>query len=323
MLLAAPDVAIGGTVEIYSRDDEAAKWVPMPLGQASKYSTTRTIGFHRDKVTGVDRVFAGNDTLGTLTGVYDPRAPGRIRWEKSPEFEVPRGERVMGFCDCNGVFYCATTCNIFRRTDGATPSRKQVYYRPEEKAPVGIRGLTAVPNPTGAGEVLLFAALSKVRRIDPSENFKETIELGMPSFLTGLLGIKVSFALAAYNEFMPFTIPGSGETVWLFGFESSYPAAVIETNPPPKVRLFVREETKWYFAAEARYFIRHAKGRDIRYEVAEVTDPRKPTLVAVRTIALSPFVADRGQALYFGGFDCNSQPSHNTAWVYRGELPGR
>ena len=75
------------------------------------------------------------------------------------------------------------------------------------------------------------------------------------------------------------------------------------------------------FAGNGRYCIRHAKGADITYEVAEITDPREPQLVATRTIAVSPFPEDQGQALYFAGYDCNGVPSHNTAWIYRGELP--
>jgi hypothetical protein len=118
-------------------------------------------------------------------------------------------------------------------------------------------------------------------------------------------------------------MPETGELVWLFGFESTYPPATVETKPTPNLRLFVREDHHSYFAAEARYFIRHARGQTIRYEVAEVTDPLKPTLVAVRAIAISPFAEDRGRAFYFGGFDCNSVPSHNTAWVYRAEWPSR
>jgi poly(A) polymerase len=319
LLLAAPDVAAGGTIEIFSRDDEAGTWAPMAVGRAGRYSTTRALGLHRDSTTGVDRIFAGNDTRGILSGVYDPGAPGRIRWQPTPEFPVPGEERAMGFCNANGVFYVATTRGIFRRTDGPTPVWTQVYSCPGEKSPVGIRGLTAVPNPAGAGESLLFAALSKVRRIDPADGFKETIELDMPEFLTGLRGIKVGFALAAYNEFLPCVMPATGERVWLFGFESSYPPAVVEAKPPPDLRLFTREGYRWYFDARAQYFIRHAEGDRIRYEVAEVTDPRGPTLVAVRAIAESPFPGDRGRAFYFGGFDCNSQPSHHTAWIYRGE----
>jgi len=323
MLMAAPDVAIGGTVEIFSLYDETAPWTSMPLGTATVYSTTRAIGFHHDAVTGVDLVFAGNDTLGTLRGVYDPRAPGRIRWDKTPEFPVPPDERVMGFCNCNGVCYCATTKCIFRRTDGKFPSWQQVYSCPKEKKAVGIRGLTAIPNPSGEGESLLFAALRKVRRLDVN-GFKETIELDMPAFLTEQRGSDVAFALAAYNEFLPYTLPGTGETVWLFGFESSYPPRALRTPKAADLRLFVREDVipNWHFDARAFYFIRRVNHGTVTYTTEEVTDPLNPTLVSVRAIAVSPFPEDKGKAFYFCGFDCNSIPSHNTAWIYRATIAG-
>jgi hypothetical protein len=323
MLLAAPDATAHGTVQIFSRDDTSGTWVPMNFAEASKYSTTRALGLHRDKTTGVDRVFAGNDQLGVLSGVYDSHAAGRIRWELTAELDVPAGHRVMGFCNCDGVFFCATTCNIFMRTDGHSPSWKRVYSRPEEIAPVGIRGLTAVPNPSGRGEVLLFAALSKIRRLDPSADFQESIELDMRTYLAGILGIRVPSVLAAYNDFVPYSVPGSKETVWLAGFECTFPPAVIESSPSPKPRVFFVAEKHMYFAAEARYFIRHASRGGIHYEVAEIADSKKPTLVSVRAIAGSPFASDRGRALYFAGFDCNYQPSHNTGWVYRGQFPPR
>lgn len=323
ILLAAPDVRVNGTVEIFSRDDETSTWVAMALGKAARYSTTRAIGFHHDKVTGVDLIFAGNDTLGTLRGVYDPHATGRIRWEKTPEFPVPAGERVMGFCDCNGVCYCATTTTIFKRTDGPAASWQQVYSCPQETSPVGIRGLTAVPNPSGDGESLLFAALSKVRRVDVNEGNKETVELDMPAFLTEQRGIKVSFALAAYNEFVPYKMPGTGETVWLFGFESMYPpVAVLKALPAPEMRLLVKEAPLRCYDARGFYFIRHVKEGKVSYTTEEITDARKPMLVSVRVIAVSPFAEDKGRAFYFGGYDCNSVPSHNTGWIYRGEPGG-
>jgi hypothetical protein len=75
-----------------------------------------------------------------------------------------------------------------------------------------------------------------------------------------------------------------------------------------------------HFVGNGRYCVRHAKGADITYEVAEITDPREPQLVATRVIAVSPFPEDQGKALYFAGYDCNGVPSHNTAWIYRGTL---
>ena len=101
----------------------------------------------------------------------------------------------MGFCDCNGILYCATSRHIYQRTDGAAPAWKDVYFCEKEITPVGIRGLTAVPKPGGKGEVLWFVALRKVRRLDPAAGFKETIELDMPVFLTEKLGVQVTGVL--------------------------------------------------------------------------------------------------------------------------------
>lgn len=321
LLLAAPDVQ-RGPVNVFCRDDATGQWAASTLGVVTNYTSTRALGFHRDRVTGREQVFAGTDKLGVCAGVLDAAAPGHLRWAAASEMRTPAGERVMGFCDCNGTFYCATSRHIFQRTDGATPAWTEIYFCPEETSPCGLRGLSSVPNPNGRGEVLLFAALSKVRRIDPADGCKETVEMDLPQFLTQLWGVKVSFVLSAYNEFLPCKLPGTGEPVWLFGFESSYPAAAVQANAG-KLRLFVREGHRGAFAAEARYFVRHANGTHIRYEVAEVADPRQSALVAVRALAVSPFAADGARALYFGGFDCNAVPSHNTAWIYRGILPAR
>ena len=152
-----------------------------------------------------------------------------------PEFPTAEGERVMGFCNCNGIFYCASSRHIYQRIDGSAPAWKEIYFCPQEINPCGIRGLSAVPNPAAAGEVLLFVALSKVRRLDPADGFKETVELDTPEFLTRQLGVKVTYVLAAYNEFLPYTMP-RGETVRLFGFECCHPAAVVHANPRIQAR---------------------------------------------------------------------------------------
>ncbi len=329
ILLAAPDnvvskaedagVSADGEAKIYCRrGDKSSSWTATILGKSFRYSSTRAIGFHRDAATGVDLVFAGNSPLGNIRGVYDPHAPGQIRWDATPECPVPAGERVMGFCDCNGACYCATTKRIFRRTDGPSPSWQQIYYCPEEKNAVGIRGLTAVPNLSGKGESLLFMALRKVRRLDVN-GCKETVEVDMPAFVTGQWGVKVVAGMGAYNEFAPYTLPDTGEKVWLFGFESAYSAAVAK-RLPPAFRLVENDNPPRHFDARAFYFIRRVNSGIINFEAMEVTDPRKPTLVSVRTMVVSPFAEDHGQAFYFAGYDCNRIPSHNTAWIYRAEV---
>jgi len=317
MLLTAPDTVGVGDVQVFSLDDKTNELVPMSLGMStSSYASTRAIGFHRDSKTGIDLVFAGNDVLGMFSGSYDPNVSGRIKWQGSPELAIPVGERVMGFTDCNGVCYCATSNHIYKRFDGPSHSWEQVYYDPKETNAVGIRGLTSVPNPSGNDEVLLFRSSNMVRHIDPADNNKETAELDLNAYLTKILDVSVSFNLCAYNDFLSYTVPDTGEKVYLFGCEITYPAYVVTNNP--SLRVF-KTPSSGIYAAEGRFFIRHANKDGINFELAEIIDPSLPTLVSVRTIAISPFAADRGQVIYFGGFDCNYQSSHNTAWIYRGE----
>ncbi len=43
-----------------------------------------------------------------------------------------------------------------------------------------------------------------------------------------------------------------------------------------------------------------------------------PTMVSVRTLAVSPFADDPPGTVYAGGFDANNTKVHNSAWLYRG-----
>jgi hypothetical protein len=315
MLLAAPDTVGPGDVQVFSLDDNTGKLVPMSLGVSiATYAQTRAIGSHHDAVTGIDMVFACNDILGMISGCYDPSLSGRIKWQSKPELVIPRGERGMAFTNCGGALYCATTNHIYKRTDGATPSWQPVYYDPMEISAVGIRGLTAVPNPSGKGEVILFRSSNAVRHIAPADNYKETVELDLNSYFGDFLKTPMPFVLCAYNDFLPYVVPGVGETVYLFGVFTKYSSHEVQNHPEWRV---FRTPTETY-AAEGRYLIRHTSVRHVSFDVAEVTDPALPILASVRTITVSPFPADNGRVLYFGGFDCASQPSHNTAWIYQG-----
>jgi hypothetical protein len=78
----------------------------------------------------------------------------------------------------------------------------------------------------------------------------------------------------------------------------------------------------------ASYLIRH---RDATCEWGGVFDPAVPLpnptaggLRATRAVRISPFPEDGGRVLFFSGFDAASQTGpvwHNTAWIYRAELP--
>lgn len=72
------------------------------------------------------------------------------------------------------------------------------------------------------------------------------------------------------------------------------------------------------------YLVRHPDGR---YEWARIFDyehplPEGDELKAARCIAPSPFSGEAGRVFYFGGYDAGGRlRKHNTAWIYRGEMP--
>ena len=95
----------------------------------SHLSQVRSFGSHRDRVTGIDYVFAGHDPRGIFSGVYDPAVPGRIRWSETAEFDIstisvadfPGMEgrlRVTSFAECNDRLYATVGQQIYERTDG-------------------------------------------------------------------------------------------------------------------------------------------------------------------------------------------------------------
>jgi len=328
LLLAGSTARKGGTISIWSRNDESGVWSRMPLGEAKGASQIRAMGFHRDRVTGVDMVFAGVSgtkasipSLGLLTGSYSAGLEGRLVWNPRPEIVLPRGERFMEFTVCNGAFYAATSNHIFRRMDGKNPTWKPVYHDKTLSAPVGIRGLATVPAVGGEGEELLFISWAKIRRLNPAKANKVTVEQDIPGLLTDQLGLPIQGALAGYNKTVSYR-HSSGAALWLIGFQCNYDRRYIENGNLKKHHIKVRNDGRrpiLYFAAEGRYLIRTMKDGTPVYQVRAIDDPGRNQLGAVRTICRSPFEGD-GDVLYMGGVDCNGIPGHDSGWVFRVEL---
>jgi hypothetical protein len=69
---------------VFSRDDATGAWTAAALAQDQPIPgflpQVRSFGRHRDRVTGVDLAFAGQDPRGVFSGVYDPAVSTRIRW---------------------------------------------------------------------------------------------------------------------------------------------------------------------------------------------------------------------------------------------------
>jgi hypothetical protein len=274
-----------------------------------------------DGVTGVSLAFTGNDT-GIYSGTYDPKAR-TIVWANSSETwkQVPKpGWRVMSFTTCENRFYATVGASIYQRQDGPTPSWNTVYtasFPPgaDINATGGLRGIYCAAKASG-GHTLLVAkqGVSSVLNVDQDSAFEASVEQDVNALATRELGTMVNGVLFAYNEFTPATDPVTQEPVLLAGYEAHLPNSV-----PASIPVWTSSGSGFY-AARAHYLVRRADASYAAYEMEDPTLDSPPPRVSVRTMALSPFAADRGTVVYAGGFDCNGTPEHNTAWVLKGPV---
>ena len=200
-MLIAANWDLSGAGRVFSRDDATGVWAAATLAQDRPIPNflpqVRSFGQHRDRVTGTDRVFAGQDPRGVFSGTYDPTIPGRIRWSTAPELDLssvsPAGIsgrngylRVSSFAECSGELYTAIGQHIYERIDGAEPHWRLVYTNAyPDHSETGLRGLTTIPDPSGRGEVLLAAvegSTARIVRVDPRSG-SEVTELDLPDFL--------------------------------------------------------------------------------------------------------------------------------------------
>ncbi|KPK49362.1 MAG: hypothetical protein AMK72_04715, partial [Planctomycetes bacterium SM23_25] len=297
---------------IWARDDARDTWVKTTLEGDPKYRrSTRAVIVHRDRKTGVDRIFIAAGALGIYSGVYDPQQPGKIRWGSQAELG-PVTIRPMAFVEANGSLYASAGACVYLRKDGASPAWEKVYCdnTPEHWELGGIRGLTAVASPNGSGESILFSHTDRIIRIDPNKDHRATVELRIRQLLQKSWGAAVRGSIiAAYSDMMPLKDPATGRTVHIMGVQGR-----IERGGRDKT---YRRNTFFGWYAGGSYLVRES---DRRYRLKEVNGrwgPGKPKLVAPRTFVVSPFPEDAGGKVYFGGFDANFFPALDTALVFR------
>jgi hypothetical protein len=327
-ILVASTWNTSGAVNVYNRNDRTNTWLkteldfiaPAGMGLAQ----VRSFGSHVDRVTGISYVFAGEDPHGIFRGTYVP-ASGNVDWNLTTEFNIssinpaPWAQtgltiRVMSFADCTDAkgqtnLYATVGQQIYKRIDGRSPSWSLVYTNPIPgiASQSGLRGLTAIPNPAGAGQVMLVTVEGtspRVIRFDPNTNTGVT-DLNLSSFVGAAWGTNLTnaYMIAGYNNMTSV----NGEL--LIGLESFLPPrSIIPTGY--KIYNIDSSDRLDY---NAWYITRSSSGT---YSIHEVVLPlyAKP-MVSTRTIAVSPF---SDGAIYFGGFDANKAPAHNTAWIARG-----
>jgi hypothetical protein len=313
-ILVASTWDLSGTSRVYARDDATGNWSAATLAQdrpdPNFLPQIRAFGTHRDRTTGADLVFAGQDPKGIFSGAYDPATTGHIRWSATPELDLSQVPaegisgrngylRLTSFAEANGRLYATVGQHIYERTDGATPRWRLIYTNPRPgHSETGLRGLTTV---AGAGGDVLLAAVegnaARVIRIDPATG-SETTELDVLDFLGRSWGERVGYTIAAYNDMAKI-----GDTI-LIGLMSFIPpgAQVSSGHTVVDVGYGQVESGAWYLV----------RGPGGRYDLRRVAAASPQPMVAVRAISASPF---SDGTVYLAGYDANKAPAHDTAWI--------
>lgn len=322
-----------GPAVVFMRNDANHTWLAHNFQTTNHnfgYTQIRSMGFHRDKVTGADIVFAGANPAptGTYAGRYDANVAGKIVWDATPEFTPTGFQRVMGFAVCADTLYMATQREIYKRIDGTNPQWVQVFnltnptlvntYAPNLNVywlnDEDIRGFRTINNPNGSGQVLIFGALNHIFRIAPQNNYQLTAEQNIETVLENATGH--DFHYLQTQIIKDYKIPSTNETVQLIGFEAFYDTTYLKQNPQPNLGGFNKQG--WYFE-------RVQNGNTINYQLKEIIDynivNQPDSLARVRTFEVSPFAQDSGKVVYAGGFaPWFIGGVTNTAWIYKGKL---
>ena len=324
-MLIAAKWDLSGAARVFSRDDATTAWTATMLAQDRPIPgflpQVRSLGQHRDRATGIDRVFAGQDPRGIFSGTYDPAVAGRIRWGTVPELDLSSVSsagisgrngylRVSSFAECNGRLYAAVGQQIYGRVDGAEPHWGLVYTnRYPGHSETGLRGLTAIAGPSDQGEVLLAAvegSAARIVRVDPRDGSAAT-EIDLPDFLGRQWGMPAGYVIAAYNDMAKVPDPAGGRAL-LIGLEAFIPA-----RAPIAAGHGVVDVGYGRVEAGGWYLVRHASGQ---FDLHRAAIQPERALVAIRAIRASPFPQER-QAIYFASYDANKAPVHDTAWILR------
>ncbi|MDH4471970.1 MAG: T9SS type A sorting domain-containing protein [Fluviicola sp.] len=297
-----------GVLSVYTRNDNNGVWTETEvgtipndtIGSTDNDGTIRSFILYRDPVTGIDRIFAGSLPNGIIAGAYDASLPGKIEWDTVPELTGFVG-RPMAFAVCNGDLYCAIAPSIYKR-DNTTATWTAIFTYPFNVFPggsSGLRGLTTINNPNGAGQSLIAAlegTTSKIYRITPGQN-SPTEEIDIDTLMTTAFGFEGQYYVIANSEMTWITEPITGDSVLTITIQ----------HHPANIR------------DDAFYLIRKQVGNTITYSLKRIdNDVYSPLTIlnSTRAIVPSPFAND-SNFVFLGGYDADNNISHNTAYVLR------
>ena len=306
------------TVTSFVRNDVNGTWGESQIVHGSfpageKYSI-RDIEIYVDQQTGLEYVFATVGTQGIFKGKYNPAAPGKIDWISTAEFG-PLTIRPLGIEVANGALHFSSGSKLYRRIDGVSPSYVIDHDFSDLGATInsavgGIRGLTTIDNPSGVDDAFLLMwcpngqSQGTIYRLEPdgmggfNRIYETKLSVMIESFLSGSTS---NYVLGAYNEFYKYVDPVSNATFHMVGFEANISGGGHPLwNGYYKGALFAKRDSIGQYSIE---------------EINGTIGSNDTALVANRCYVTSPFQGE--SAIYFGGFDPNSNTSTNMAWVFK------
>jgi hypothetical protein len=328
---------------VFVRDDATGRWIERTLGMSdtTKWAVgIRSMGLHRDKVTGADLLFLGVcPGAGLYSGVFDANAPGGVRFGAEPEVRPVQTQRVMDFCVVNGTLYAATQKVLYKRAqDGPQPKWIEVWNTRRDRLPVdqfgaGInpgwvkydhfRAFASDRDPATGKETLLFGALNRIFRLDPQTDRLEP-EVDIRDLFATQLNMRIHYAQTQHNDRI--RRPDGRESLFI-GLEVMFEDDFIAQHPevptsfapdrhgdPPK---YV------HWAKQGFYLERWRENGAVKHAVREIHDTERAQpdwLARVRSVCESPFAIERGRVIYASGFSPWNVKVSNTGWIYRGEF---
>jgi len=314
-------------VDIMVRNDTTGKWIKTTPHSGPKLPddhdfSVRAMRVYTDRVTREERIFVTVGIQGVLSGVYDPKVPGWIRWD--PLHPVKFSERALSICEANNALVIGAGDAVWRRKDGRSPSYsiahdlRDLVDRPVNPAIGGIRGMTTIDNPNGPGDSLLFlwsnadakGYCGSMYRLDPDGRggYTRHEDVRLASVVQEELGVHPSFILGAYSYVQPVRNPVTRKINHLVGLYVQLPHG--------KHSYPTWSDKKIYMGG--LFAIRDEKGRYTINEVNGRHNGSDTPLTTVRAIEPSPFPDDTD--VYFGGHDCANFMSTDFAWMYKAPL---
>ncbi|MFW5844794.1 MAG: alpha/beta hydrolase, partial [Planctomycetota bacterium] len=297
---------------------DAVGWqrLELPLAAQDGFQI-RAACVHRDARTGADLLMLAVSPApaGIIRGVADPEAPGGIRFTGEPELvdtmAVGNG-KWYGIVSAGGHCFASTRSGIWRRIDGPDPTWIRVYEADTQLRELRngeIRGLTAVPDPAGPGQALLFTHRMHLWRLgipeDPAAEHPVVQESDLRAVIGATVGGSVVFAEAAFNP-IPAWYGPDGERLWPIGVQYVLEDPDADRAAPLRDRVILPRH--------AAYLLRGADGSATLHTIEPAAEE---TLFLARDFEPSPFAGEAG-SLYACGFNGSYfKGSLGTAWVFR------